>query len=143
MLSDNDREYLRPSDYETYSEERLVQIAAARRRDAAREKKATDLYAKYTDAWMAENALLHLEEVVEIGLDPAYDGKVESFLCDFASNFSWDEDSVRQMRSILDDPRFAPVHEHFQKQLSFNLRGELQRMIEQSKEFYENFEGFE
>jgi len=137
MLSEDDRKFLMPSDYESHNEERLVQLADARRRDKAREAKADDLYARYSDAWMAENALLHLEEVVEIGLDPAYKGSADSFMSDFAADFSWDEDAIRQMRSILDDPRFDPVHEHFIKELDFNLRGALGRMVAQAEEFHE------
>jgi len=111
-------------------------IKAARERAVAREAKASALYTECTDAWMAEQALLHLEEVVEVGLDPVYKGSADSFMNDWAADLSWDEDASRQLRSILDDPRFEPVERHFRTQLGFDLRSCLKQMLDQTNEYY-------
>jgi hypothetical protein len=134
MLTDDDRRYLQPRDYEHYTEDRLVQIADARRRHDACEAKASENWTPYSDEWMAENALLELEDIVANGLNPVYD-EPEEYLSDFFSNFTWDPDRSRyEMRSILNDPRFIPVNEYFNEQLGLDLKAILEQAIETGDE---------
>ena len=112
MLSENDLDHC--------DGQRLKQIAAARRKCDRRAKAADVLYVRYTDAWMAEQALMHLEEIVKDGLDSAYKGNIGEFLCDWYIDLCH-----REVRSILDDPRFEPVAAHFQEKYACDLRAEL------------------
>ena len=134
FLTDDDRRYLRPVDHLWYSEERLIDIADARRKNEAREAKASEKWTEYSDEWMAENALLELEEIVRNGLPSVYEDErlegqtpADAYLSDFFTNFTWDPKSeAYEIRSVLNDPRFIPVNKYFVEQLGLDLRAVLE-----------------
>lgn len=57
---------------------------------------------------LAEYQILHLLDIAERGLPDCYE-TFEDFLTDFWPDFSWNRDSIIEIKSVLGDPRFKKI----------------------------------
>jgi hypothetical protein len=88
-------------------------------------------YAIFSDQWFAELQLLKLEGISKQGLWSCY-SSFQDYLCDFYPNFEWRRDAMcRQIRLMLNDPRFPSIASKIQELFSFDLKVELEGNIKE------------
>ena len=68
------------------------------------------------------NRLDEIENIVNNGLHPVYEGKGEDFLWDFYPGFSWHRDQLElELIAFYRSPRFEPLRERFETLYGANI----------------------
>jgi hypothetical protein len=111
-------------------------VAVARAEQLARLEAVNAKCPRHSDEWFAESQILGLQADAELGLMDCYSGFDFDWLCGFYAGFEWNfAAQSRQIRLVLDDPRFPAIAEKIQAEFGFDLRAELETAEPESSRF--------
>lgn len=83
----------------------------------------------------AKDAIGELSQIAARGCLPAcYEDNIHTWLADFWSDLSWDDDRDAEIHAILADPRFPEIQGWFKQRLDFDMDAELRAGYSKNQE---------